>query len=139
MDIEDKFDVVQGAALYELWNYYEKFRAILKPDLTKFRRSSRTLTDLDCVELGSSQIPRWLDNYIASIGNAPHLFDLIEFHAILARHVNDESQDLGCECSSIPNKTIREFWEVLASVVHGCFEKVNVFDVAGLFSLLKSF
>jgi hypothetical protein len=35
----------------------------------------------------------------------------------------------GCECASIPNQTIREFWEALASVVHGCFENVSVVDV----------
>ena len=141
MNIEDKVDVVHGAALYELWNYYKKFRAILKSDLTEFRRSSArgTLTGLHCVELSSSSIPHWLDSYIASIGNAPNLFDLIEFNTILARHIKDESQDIKCQCSSIPSKTIRKFWEALASVVHGCFEKVNVFDVVGLFYLSTSF
>ena len=141
MNIEYKADVVQGAALYELWKYYKRFRAILKSDLTEFRRSSArgTLTGLHCVELSSSQIPCWLDSYMASIGNAPDLFDLIEFNTILARHIKDKSQDPACQCSSIPSKTTRKFWEALASVVHGCFEKVNVFDVAGLFYLLKSF
>ena len=139
MNIEDKLDLVQGAALYELWKYHEKFRAILKVGLEEFRWSSarRTLTDLQCVEPNSSQ-PRWLDSYIASIGDAPNLFDLIEFNTIMARHIKDGSQNPRCQCSSIPSKTIRNFWEALASVVHGCFEKVNVFAVVGLSSLLKS-
>jgi len=141
MNIEDKVDVVQGAALYELWNYYENFRAVLKLELTVFRSSSArgTLAGLHCVELASSQIPCWLDNYIASIRNSPNLFDIIEFNTILARHIKDESQNLRCQCSSIPSKTIRNFWEALASVVRGCFEKVNMFDVVEPVSLLKSF
>ena len=74
MNIEDKLEVESGA-LYELWVYYEKFRAILASDLTEFRASGArgTVTGLACVQLSSSQIPRWLDRYIASIGDNPNL------------------------------------------------------------------
>jgi len=127
MIIEDKLDMVPGASLYELWNYYEKFRAILKLDLTEFKKSSArgTLTGLNCVEFSSSQIPRWLDKYIKSITVAPNLFDHIEFNTVMARHINDESQNHRCKCVSIPSRAIRNFWEALTSVVHGSFEKVS--------------
>jgi len=69
----------------------KKVRSILTSDLTDFRSSGAhgTLTGLHCVELGSSQIPRWPDDYTASIGDAPNLFDLIEFNVALARHIGD--------------------------------------------------
>ena len=139
MTIEDKLDMVPGASLYELWNYYEKFRAILKLDLTEFKKSGArgTLTGLNCVEFSSSQIPRWLDKYIKSITSAPNFFDLIEFNTVLARHVNDESQNHRCKCVSIPTHTIRSFWEALTSVVYGSFEKVSIADVNKLLMRLK--
>ncbi len=69
MNIENKLEVESGASLFELWVYYEKFRVILASDLTEFRTSGArgTVTGLACVQLSSSQIPRWLDRYIASI------------------------------------------------------------------------
>jgi len=140
MTIEDKLDMVPGASLYELWNYYEKFRAILKLDLTEFKKSGArgTLNGLNCVEFSSSQIPRWLDKYIKSITSAPNLFDLIEFNTVLARHINDVSQDHRCKCVSIPSRTIRSFWEALTSVVYGSFEKVSIAGVDELLMRLKS-
>ena len=139
MIIEDKLDMVPGPSLYELWNYYEKFRTILKSDLTEFKKSGArgTMTGLDCVEFSSSQIPRWLDKYIKSITVAPNLFDLIEFNTILARHINDEAQNHRCKCVSIPSQTLRNFWEALSSVVYGSFEKVSITDVDELFTRLK--
>ena len=139
MIIEDKLDMVPGPSLYELWNYYEKFRTILKSDLTEFKKSGArgTMTGLDCVEFSSSQIPRWLDKYIRSITVAPNLFDLIEFNAVLARHINDEAQNHRCKCVSIPSQTLRNFWEALSSVVHDSFEKVSITDVDELFTRLK--
>ena len=38
-DLEDKLDMMPGASLYELWNYYGKARDILAEDLTVFRMS----------------------------------------------------------------------------------------------------
>ena len=78
-DLEDQLDIVQGASLHELWKYNEKVRSILASDLKEFRTSSArgTLTGLNCVEPGSSEIPRWLDDYIASICNAINPLDFI--------------------------------------------------------------
>jgi len=132
-DLEDKLDLMPGAALYELWKYYKKVRAILSSDLAEFKASdaSGALAGLRCTASGSSQIPRWLDEYIESIGDAPHLFDFIEFNAALGRHMYlrlmDGDGNHICACVSIPSKTIRNFWEALTSDVHGSFENVSDF------------
>jgi len=136
-DLEDKLDMIPGAALYELWTYYESVRPILVSDLTEFRMSSAhgTLTGLSCVAFGSSQIPRWLDDYIESIGHTPHLFDFVEFNTALARHMRDNHQ---CACATIPSQTIRNFWDALTSVFHGSLEEVSVIDLDELPTRLKS-
>jgi hypothetical protein len=125
-DLEDKLDVISGASLYELWRYSEKVRAILASDLTGFRTSGArgTLTGLRCAAI-SSQIPRWLDDYITSIGDAPNHFEVFEFNTALAQHVSG-SQNQRCKCGSIPSQTIRNFWEALASTVDASFEMVSV-------------
>jgi hypothetical protein len=129
-DLEDKLDVISGASLYELWRYSEKVRAILASDLEEFRTSGArgTSTGLRCVAVGSSQIPPWLDDYIASIGDAPNRFEVFEFNTALAQHVShvSESHNQGCKCGSIPSQTIRNFWEALASTVDASFEKVSI-------------
>jgi hypothetical protein len=128
MNIKVMVDLVhwQGPSLYELWKYYENFRAILKSDLTEFKTSGAggTLTGLQCVEFGSSQIPRWLDDYIESIGDATNRFDVFEFDTALASHISGIQSDT-CTCGSMPSQTIRDFWEALASVVHSSFKKVS--------------
>jgi len=132
MNIEDMVDLVHGASLYELWKYYETFRAILKLDLTKFKTSQagarNTWTHLQCVESSSFRIPRWLDDYIESIGDAPKLFDVFEFNTALVRHVT-RPRNQGCICGSIFNwTTIRNFWEALASVIHSSFKKASIIN-----------
>ena len=124
-DLEDRLGMMPGAALYELWKYYEKVRALLASDLTEFKTSDApgALAGFRCTASGSSQIPRWLDEYIESIRDAPHLFDFIEFSAALARHIRDNHK---CTCASIPSKTMRNFWEALTSVFHGSLEEVSV-------------
>ena len=123
---DNKLDIMPGASLYELWKYHEGVRATLASDLTEFRESSArgTMTGVRCLEHSSSQIPRWLDQYIESIGNAPNLFDPIEFSIAITRHIKHTKRR--CECTSIPGQTMHDFWEALASVVLNCFEKVSV-------------
>src|SRR6266850_3465091 len=138
-DLEDKLDIMPGTSLYELWRYYEEVRAKLSSDITEFRTSSArvTLTGLQCV-LSSSQIPRWIDDYIVSIGKAPHLFDLIDFNAALACHLEYDPRDDTCACGSIPIQTIRNFWRALASVVDTGFQEVSIIDIHELLKRLKS-
>jgi hypothetical protein len=130
-DYDGKLDIMSGASLYELWRYHEGVRAILASDLTEFRisRAQGTITGLRCTEFGSFQIPSWLDQYIESIGKSPNLFDYAELNIAMARHIKDKADELDCGCASIPGQTIRDFWEALASVVDGGFEKVNIFDI----------
>jgi hypothetical protein len=48
----------------------------------------------------------------------------------MVRHIKDKTdRSASCECASIPSHTIRDFWEAMASVVEGCFEKVSVVDM----------
>lgn len=127
-DLEDKLDMTSGASLYELWKYYEDVRAVLRSDLTEFRTSGAggTLAGLQCTEFSPSQIPRWLDDYIASMGDSPNIFDFIEFNSALARHLEVETGNPKCECVTMPSQTVRNFREALASVFHGSFEEVRI-------------
>jgi hypothetical protein len=121
----NKLDIMSGASLYELWKYHESVRTILASDLTEFRTSCArgTITGLHCTELSSSQTPRWLDQYIESIGNAPNLFDSSQLNIAMARHIKDKANELSCKCASIPNQTMSEFREALESVVHAVSKK----------------
>jgi hypothetical protein len=139
-DLEDKLDIIPGASLYELWRYYENVRTKLFSAIKEFRtsRARVTLTGLQCIESSSSKIPRWINDYITSIVRAPHLFDLIEFNAALARHLEDEARDDSCVCGSIPTQTIRNFWRALASVVDSSFQEVSIIHSHELLKRLKS-
>jgi hypothetical protein len=130
-DYDGQLDVISGASLYELWKYHERVRLNLASDLAEFRMSQAdgTIAGLRCAELSSAQIPRWLDQYIESIGKAPDLFDYAELNIAMARHTKDTANQPSCECASIPSQTIREFGEALTSVVEGSFEEVCVVDV----------
>ena len=140
MTIEDfgnKLDVMPGASLYELSKYHERVREILASDLTEFRKSRAcgTITGLRCTELSSSKIPSWLDQYIESIGKSPNLFDYGGLSIAMAHHVKDKANEPGCKCASI--SSISEFWEALASVVHGSFKKVSVVDILSCLGMLN--
>jgi hypothetical protein len=143
-ELGDMLDICRGSPIYDLWKYYQKVRAILVLDLTEFRASSArgTLTGLSCQESSSSRIPRWLDNYIASIGDAPsNFFDHIGFNTVLARHIKHMDELHGvhsrCTCASIPSQIMRNFWKALTSVVDECFEKVRVIVLDELLRRLK--
>ena len=129
-DFDNYLDIVPGASLYELWKYYERVRAILASDLAEFRTSCAggTITGLRCTELSSSQIPRWLDQYIESIGETPIIFDSTRLSIALARHVKVKANELSCKCAFMPRDTIRDFWEALTSVVDSGFDKVSDVD-----------
>jgi hypothetical protein len=129
-DLDNKFDIMSGSSLYELLKYQERVQAILASDLAEFSASCArgTITGLRCTELSSSQIPSWLDKYIESIGKNPSLFDPAELNIAMVCHTKAKANN-NCKCGSIPSQTIRDFWEALASVVHGSFEKVSMADV----------
>jgi hypothetical protein len=97
----------------------------------RMSRARGTITGLRCTELSFSQTPNWLHQYIQSIEKSPNLFDFAELNITMARHTNEAANQTSCECVSIPSQTIRDFWEALASVVHGSFEHVSTVDVQG--------
>ena len=127
---DNRFGVMSGASLYELWKYREGVQAILTSDLTEFAASGArgTISGLRCTDLSSSQIPNWLYTYMIIMGRHPNIFNSAEFNVFMARHIKEKAGSRGCECASIPSQTIHEFWEALASVVHSSFKKVNVVD-----------
>ena len=142
-DLGDKLDIMPGASLYELWKYHERVLTVLAEDLTEFSKpGARAIKGLCCKGLTSSQIPRWLDQYIESIASTLKLFDIVELNIAMARHIKDGDAVTGlklgwasrtsqtkrnsCECASISGQTIRDFWEALSSVVEGSFDKVSV-------------
>lgn len=125
--LDNMLDIMPGASLYELWKYHERVRTTLAFDLTEFRESGArgTMTGVSCLHHSSSQIPLWLDQYIGSIGNAPNLFDFVEFNVAMTRHIK-YTKRRRCGCADIPGQSIRDFWEALASVVRNGFDKVSV-------------
>jgi hypothetical protein len=138
-DLENKIDFMPGAYLRELWKYHERVRKDLAPSLLEFRKSGapKILKNLRCRALSPpgtplatpnpipQPIPQWLGDYIESLAEAPHLFDLIEFENVRARHIKDESQRPGCVCEEISNQVIRAFWDALTAVVRRIIEKVR--------------
>ena len=130
-NFDNMLDFITGASLYELQKYYEGVRAILVSDLTEFRESAAhsTIRDIQCTLRSSSQVPSWIDDYIESIERTPNLFDLVEFNSAMSNHIKATAAVNTCQCASIPSQTIRNFWEALASVVHGSYDRVSVIDV----------
>jgi hypothetical protein len=130
-NFDNMLDFMSGASLYELLKYYEGVRAILASDLTEFRESGAhgTMRNIRCTVFSSSQVPSWIDDYIESIGRTPNLFDLVEFNAAMSSHIKATAAANTCECASIPSQTIRNFWEALASVARGSYDRVSIVDV----------
>ncbi|KAH9053904.1 hypothetical protein EDB87DRAFT_1689683 [Lactarius vividus] len=137
-DLGDKleFPGTTGTYLLELWKYHQRVRADLKSGVLELRNSGLpdVVKNLRCSkdQYGaygyhiSNSYPRWIDNYISSIAEAPHLFDLIEFESAWARHIQDNSYTSSkCTCVLISSQIIRAFWEALTAVVHKTIEKVD--------------
>jgi hypothetical protein len=129
----DKLDIVPGASLYELWKYHERVRAVLASDLAEFTESGArgTITGLPYTKLSSSKILRWLDQHMEFMAINPHLLGALTSAEsyIMERHFEHMAIKFSFGCASIPSQTIRQFWEALVSVVHGCFEKVIAVDI----------
>ncbi len=128
-DLGDKLDFpgMTGAYLHELWKHHKQVRTDLKSGLLEFRNSGLpdNVITLRCQTpySYSQSFPRWLNDYIDSIAEAPHLFDLIEFEHAWARHIPRSSS--ACSCVGISNQVIRAFWEALTAVVHRTIERVR--------------
>ena len=133
-DLWDKLDFMPGAYLLELWKYHESVKEELASSLLEFRKFGLP----DIVEPqhisrpahpsgATTPIPqldsklKWLDGYIESLAQAPHLFDLIEFeNAWAQQHIKNSSSSV-----DISSQTRRSLWEALTVVVHEAMEKVR--------------
>jgi hypothetical protein len=127
-DLGDKTDFMPGAYLLELWKYHESVKEELASSLLEFRKFGIP----HIVQAGepscrstpphtSNPILQWLDGYIESLAQTPHLFDLAEFEHARAQHIKGRS----CSCADISSQTIRAFWEDLTAVVNGAMEKAD--------------
>jgi hypothetical protein len=129
----DKLDFpgLTGAYLHELWKYHEQVRTELKSAVLEFRHSGLPddVKSLKCKRPSygvSESPPQWLCDYINSVAETPHLFDLTEFETASARHIQSYGSSYGvCPCAGMPSQLKRSFWEALTTVVHRTLEKVS--------------
>jgi len=135
-DLADKinFPSMTGAYLHELWKYHKRIRTDLKSGVIDFKNSGlpEDVNSLRCRSAygygdNSNSFPRWLDNYIDSIAEAPHLFDLMEFENTWARHIKEfqTSYSQTCSCLDISSQLRRAFWENMVAFVHGTIERAD--------------
>ena len=124
-DLGDKIDFMPGAYLHGLWKYHESFKVILASSLKYGVPAIVEAEDLRCrapPPNTSSPILQWIDGYIESLAQTPHLFDPIEFEDAWARHIKDSYST--CSCVDISNQTRHAFWDALIDVFNEAMEKV---------------
>ncbi|KAH9058188.1 hypothetical protein EDB87DRAFT_1832636 [Lactarius vividus] len=137
-DLEDKLDTITmpGITLYKLWKYRRRvsdnlFMSLITAEEFFSSEIYRILCDADlaCVELcdyGEHRgIPLWLDLYLDSITEDHVCIDLTAFHLTLSSHVSPTGSSCNF-CTSIPQKTIREFWTALTALVRECTRKAEL-------------
>ncbi|KAH9058073.1 hypothetical protein EDB87DRAFT_1811233 [Lactarius vividus] len=127
-DLVGKIDFMPGTYLRELWLYHERVRTGLASSLLEFRNFAvpDLVKDMRCGTHTPNSIPQWLDDYIGSLAQTPHLFDLVEFENTRARHIKDEAhRPTTCTCEGISSQAVRTFWEALTAVVHEATEKAE--------------
>jgi hypothetical protein len=134
-DLRDKLDFpgLTGTYLHELWKYHQRVRSDLKSGVLEFRNSGlpHDVKRLRC-EIFEHPIfdespLRWLDKYVESIADAPHLFDPVAFENDWIRHIKEtvELSFKSCSCVDLPNELRRDFWKALTTFVQTTIEKVR--------------
>ena len=134
-DLGDKLEIsdMTGTYLHELWKYHERIRADLKsglplfqssglPDNVKYCSRTRTESYYDH-SYGTAPILPWLDKFLVSIVDAPHLFDIFSFENARACHIQERAKS--CTCLYISSQVMRSIWEALTAVVHETIERVR--------------
>ncbi|KAF8263765.1 hypothetical protein EI94DRAFT_1788353 [Lactarius quietus] len=132
-DLGDKLDFpgVAGAYLHELWKYHERVRPDLRSRVLEFKNSrlpSFETSGLRCNYAHyNPSLLGWLNNYLDSMAEAPHLIDQVEFENAWARHIKDsQSYCQRCSCVDISSQVKRAFCEALTAVVHEAIEKADM-------------
>ncbi|KAF8263764.1 hypothetical protein EI94DRAFT_1740187 [Lactarius quietus] len=131
-DLGDKLDFpgMTGIYLHELWKYHERIRTDLGSGILEFRNSgfpAQDMNGLRCNYANYNPNLRWLDNYLDSIAEAPHLTDIIEFENVWERHIKDSrSYSQRCSCVDISSQLRRAFCEALTAVVQETTEKADL-------------
>ena len=138
MVLEDMIDFpsLTGAYLHELWEYHERVRSDLESRFFEFIRSG--LPDdvkhlrCDILEppiLNPDERPLgWLDMYIESIADAPHLFDPVAFEDDWTSHIKEAAAAASkplCSCADLPSELRRGLWKALSIFVHTAIDKVR--------------
>jgi hypothetical protein len=126
--------MMPGSHLYALWKYHRCVQDNLVGSVDRFRRACAhsVLKGMDC-ERTSSDIPKWIDDYIVQMAYDPSLFDFVEFQSALARHVGstvtaeDRIARLGClYCADISRQTMVTFWTAVAHFFHSKTRKASM-------------
>ncbi|KAI9441875.1 hypothetical protein H4582DRAFT_2097155 [Lactarius indigo] len=127
--LEDKIDFVPGVYLLELWKYHERVRKDLASSLSEFRKLGSNIASCgsEAPPLNGilDPMPQWLGDYVESLAQAPHLFDLVELENARARHIIHPRPGHCTTCPIISSKAIHAFWDSLTTVVHGAIEKAD--------------
>jgi hypothetical protein len=128
----DKLDFpgMTGAHLHELWKYHQQVRNELKSTVLEFINSGLPddrVNNLGCQSPHHYPSLQWLYDYINSIAETPHLFDLTEFETAWTCYIQSHGSLRGaCSYPGIPSQATskRTIWQALTAVVHRAIEKV---------------
>ncbi|KAH9018382.1 hypothetical protein EDB85DRAFT_617594 [Lactarius pseudohatsudake] len=140
-DLGDKleFPGMTGAYLHEFWKYHQQVRTDLRSGVLEFRNSGLpyNVQVLRCSgppsRSSNYSFSQWLDDYIRSIAEAPHSFDLTVVEGARVHHIKHNMYySQSCSCADIPSQVIRTFWEAMTAVVHGTIEKVRRTEPTGV-------
>ncbi|KAH8985580.1 hypothetical protein EDB92DRAFT_1356927 [Lactarius akahatsu] len=127
-DLDDKIGFMPGVYLRELWKYHERVRDNLGSSLSEFRKLGANIANCGTQSPPFGPpvpMPKWLGDYVESLAQAPHLFDLVEFENARTRHHTHPHPGQCTTCPSLSSKTVRAFWDSLTAVVHGAIEKAD--------------
>ena len=143
MVVEDLGDMLNfpgntGAYLHELWKYHERIRTNLKSGILEFQNSGlpdevktlRCQTNNPYQSWGETyetpSFPLWIGNYLKSIADDPHLYNVFSLENAWARHIQEKANSsLSCSCVGITSQVMRSFWDALTAFVDGAIERVS--------------
>ena len=130
------FPGLTGAYLHELWKYHQRVRSDLKSGFLEFIKSDipDDVKHLRCdilepsIAISDESHLGWLDMYIASIAEAPHLFDPVAFEDDWTCHIRRAARVASkplCSCVDLPSELRRGLRKALSTFLHTAIEKVR--------------